>query len=227
MSEPTGKFEKLIQPILRIGVVDRFLHDQSFADLVTLCLGAFGNLVFVVFEAVLWWMDPSPWYGAMTIYFAALVVMGSLVAASTGSNGKLSWRTVAGACGVTLIALAVILAVIMYLCVVNGYVDPPPEFLVIAIAAFTFYNAIVAIITATKTRKGDLRQQTMLRVSIASTIGALLILEMQMFGTYAAIADPMVVFVTEAISGGVGALLLVLMGCSLLRKLHNGRTRSM
>ena len=222
MSEPTGKFEKLIQPILRIRVVDRFLHDQSFADLVTLCLGAFGNLVFVVFEAVLWWMDPSPWYGAMTIYFAAPVVMGSLVAASTGSNGKLSWRTVAGACGVTLIALAVIVAVIMYMCIVNGYVDPPPEFLVIAIAAFTFYNAIVAIINATKTRKGDLRQQTLLRVSIAGTIGALLMLEMQMLGTYAALTDPQTTMLLEAISGGVGTLLVLLMGCSPIAKLRTG-----
>jgi len=226
MNSPADKIKQLAQPVLRIGFVDRFLHDRSFADLVTLCLGAFGNLVFVVFDAVLWWMNPSPWNGAMTIYFAALMVMGSLVAASTGSNGKLSWRTAAAACGVTLIALAIIVAVVMYLGIVKGYVDPPHEFLVIGVAAFTFYNAIVAIITAAKTRKGDLRQQTLLRVSIASAIGALLILEMQMFGTYAAIADPMATVIIEAISGGVGALLMLLMGCSLLRKLHIERSRS-
>ena len=149
----------------------------------------------------------------MTIYFVALVVMNSLVAASTGSDGRLSWRVVAAACGATLVA-------IMYLCIVDGHNDVLPEFAIIALAAFTFYNAIVAIVIATKTRKGDLRQQTLLRVSIAGSIGALLILEMQMFGTYADLATPQLVMTTEAISGGIGALLLLLMGFSLILKLR-------
>lgn len=209
-----------VDKIRHIGFVDRFLHDQSFANLVMLCAGAFGNLVLAVFNGALLLMDPSPWLTAMTVYFVALVIMSALVAAATGSDGKLSWRTVAVACGVMLVALAAIVSAIMYLCIVEGHNDVLPEFAMIALAAFTFYNAIVAIITATKTMKGDLRQQTMLRVSIAGTIGALLILEMQMFGTYADLATPQLVMITEAISGGVGVLLLLLMGCSLIAKLR-------
>ena len=214
------KIEELAQPVLRIRLVDRFLHDPPFANLVTLCAGAFGNLALAIYNGAMWLMNPSPWSGAMTVYFVALVIMSSLVAASTGSNGKLSWRTVATACGPTLVALAAIVAVIMYLCIVDAHNDVLPEFAIIALAAFTFYNAIVAIVTATKTRKGDLRQQTLLRVSIAGSIGALLILEMQMFGTYADLATPQLVMVMEAISGGIGSLLLLLMGFSLLSKLR-------
>lgn len=210
----------LVDKVRRIGFVDRFLNDQAFANLVMLCAGAFGNLVLAVFNGALLVMDPSPWLAAMTVYFVALVIMSALVAAATGSEDKLSWRTVAAACGATLVVLAVIVAAIMYLCIVEGHNDVLPEFAMIVLAAFTFYNAIVAIITATKTRKGDLRQQTMLRVSIAGTIGALLILEMQMFGTYAYLATPQLVMITEAISGGVGTLLLLLMGCSLIAKLR-------
>lgn len=92
------------------------------------------------------------------------------------------------------------------------------EFAILALAAFTFYNAVVAIVTATKTMKGNLPQQTLLRVSMAGTIGALLILEMQMFGTYASLADPQPIVVMEAVSGAVGALLLLLMVCSLIAK---------
>lgn len=210
------KREEKTNPLLRIGVVNRFLHDQSFADTVTLCAGAFGNLVFAVFNGIMWRLDPTPWSGTMTVYFVALVIMSSLVAASTGSNAKLPWSIVAVVCGVTLVALAAIVAVIMYLCIVEGHNDAFPEFAMIALAAFTFYNAIMAIITATKTRKGDLRQQTLLRVSLAGVIGAILMLEMQMFGTYADLADPQLVVVTEAISGGVGTVLLLAMGCYLI-----------
>ena len=215
-----GKFEKLAQPVLRIRLVDRFLHDPPFANLLTLCAGAFGNLAFAVFNGVLWLMDSSLWSGAMTLYFVALVIMSSLVAASTGSDGKLSWRSAAAVCGVTLVALAVILAAIMYLCIAEGHNDALPEFVMIAVAAFTFYDVVVAIVTATKTMKGDLRQQTLLRVSLAGMVGALLILEMQMFGTYADLVDPQVVVVMEAVSGGVGSLLVLLMGFSLILKLR-------
>ena len=215
-----GNKETLVQRVLRIGFVDRFLHDPSFSQLVTLCLAAFGMLALALFNGVMWLISPTIWSGAMTIYFVALVIMNSLVAASTGSNGRLSWRVVAAVCGVTLIALAVIVSVIMYLCIVDRHNDVLPEFAIIALAAFTFYNAIVAIVIATKTRKGDLRQQTLLRVSSAGSIGALLILEMQMFGTYADLATPQLVMTTEAISGGIGALLLLLMGFSLISKLR-------
>lgn len=61
----------------------------------------------------------------------------------------------------------------MYQCIADGHNDVFPEPAMIALAAFTFYNVIVAIINATKSRKGDLRQQTLLRVSIAGAIGAL------------------------------------------------------
>ena len=37
-----------------------------------------------------------------------------------------------------------------------------------------------------------------------------------MFGTYADLADPQLVVVMEAISGGVGAVLLLSMGCYLI-----------
>ncbi len=222
-----GKIEKLVQPVLRIGFVDRFLHDPPFADLVILCAGAFGNLAFAVFNGVLWRMNSSMWLEAMTIYFVALVIMSSLVAASTGSGGKLPWRVTAAVCGLTLVALAVIVAVIMCLCIVEGHNDALPEFAMIAVAVFTFYNVIVAIVNATKTMRGDLRQQTLLRVSLAGAIGALLMLEMQMFGTYADLADPLLVVVMEAISGGVGVLLVLMMGCSLLAKLRDKSIRSM
>ena len=215
-----NKSEKPAQPVQPIGLESGLLRSQPFADLVKLCADAFGNLALAVFNGVLCLMGPSLWLGAMTIYFVALVIMSSLVAASTGRNGKLSWQVVAAACGAMLIALAVIVAIIMYLCIAEGHNDVLPEIAMIAMAVFTFYNVIVAIVNATKMRKGDLRQQTLLRVSIAGAIGALLILEMQMFGTYADLADSQIIVITEAISGGVGTLLLLMMGCSLISKLR-------
>ena len=84
-----GKMEQLAARVKRIGFVDRYLHDPSFANLFTLCADSFGNFAFALFNAVLLLTNPSPWAVIMTLYFAALVIMSSLVAAGTGSNGKL------------------------------------------------------------------------------------------------------------------------------------------
>jgi hypothetical protein len=116
--------------------------------------------------------------------------------------------------------IVTLVAAIMYLCIVEGHNAALPEIAMIGVAAFTFYNVATAAITATRTRRGNLRQQTMLRVSVAGTIGAMLMLEMQMFGTYARLATPQLVAVMETVTGGVGALLVLLMGCSLLSKLR-------
>ena len=70
-----NRLKELAQPILRIGFVDRFIHDQPFADLIMWCIGSVVNLALAVFNGVLWVIDPSLWSAAMTIYFAALVVM--------------------------------------------------------------------------------------------------------------------------------------------------------
>lgn len=47
-------------------------------------------------------------------------------------------------------------------------------------------------------------------------------LEMQMLGTYASLTDPQSIMIIEAVSGGVGTLLVLLMGCSLITKLRTG-----
>ena len=46
-----------------------------------------------------------------------------------------------------------------------------------------------------------------------------------MFGTYAVLATPQLIMLAEAFSGGIGAVLVLLMGCSLLSKLRGERLR--
>lgn len=75
----------LVDKIRHIGFVDRFLHDQSFANLVMLCAGAFGNLVLAVFNGALLIMDPSPWLAAMTVYFVALVMITEAISGGVGT----------------------------------------------------------------------------------------------------------------------------------------------
>ena len=195
----------------------RLMQDVTFRDLVTRCAGTFLNLVLVVFNAVLAQAQNSLWNHAMAGYFAVLTIMGSIVAVCMRHSERISARRILAINGVCFIALAIALGVLMGVCVGQRERVQLPEAAMILMAAFTFGTTVVAVIDATRIHNGTPLQQVIARVSIASSIGALLVLEIQMLGTF---GDPagQLAFNIEVISGAVAVPLVLLMGGSLLRR---------
>ena len=193
------------------------MQNVTFRDLVIRCAGTFFNLVLVVFNAVLAQAQNSLWNHAMAGYFAVLTIMGSIVAVCVRHSERISARRILVINGVCFIALAIALGVLMGVCVGQRERVRLPEVAMILMAAFTFGTTVVAVIDATKIHNGTPLQQVVARVSIASSIGALLVLEIQMLGTF---GDPagQLAFHIEVISGAVAVPLVLLMGGSLLRR---------
>lgn len=121
-------------------------------------------------------------------------------------------------CGISIIVLAVAIAFIMYRVIGDLCNDVFHPFATIALAAFTFATAAKAIFDATKARHGDSHQQAFLRISVASMLGALMMLEQQMLGTFGELTDTLTATTIEGVSGAVVVLLLLAMGVSLLAK---------
>ena len=195
----------------------RLVRDAPYRDLVIRCAGTFFNLALAVFNAVLAQMQHSLWNHAMAGYFAVLTIMGSIVAVCVRHSERISARRILAINGVCFIALAIALGVLMGVCVGQRERVRLPEVAMILMAAFTFGTTVVAVIDATKIHNGTTLQQVVARVSIASSIGALLVLEIQMLGTF---GDPagQLAFIIEVISGAVAVSLVLLMGGSLLRR---------
>ena len=190
------------------------MQNVTFRDLVIRCAGTFFNLVLVVFNAVLARAQNSLWNHAMAGYFAVLTIMGSIVAVCVRHSERISARRILVINGVCFIALAIALGVLMGVCVGQRERVQLPEAAMILMAAFTFGTTVVAVIDATRIHNGTPLQQVIARVSIAS---ALLVLEIQMLGTF---GDPagQLAFNIEVISGAVAVPLVLLMGGSLLRR---------
>lgn len=195
----------------------RLVRDEPFRDLVIRCAGTFFNLVLVVFNVVMAQGKSSLWNHAMAGYFCVLTILGSYIAICMQHPKQHSAHRILRTCGFCLCALAIAFGVLMGVCIGEQHSERLNEIMVIALATLTFATTTIAVVDATRIHNGSPMQQAIARVSVASAIGALLVLEIQMLGTF---GDPtsQLAFVIEAISGAVAVLLVLLMGFSLLRK---------
>lgn len=206
-------------------IVDRTLRNPQFMKDAPLCVEALVNFVLAVFNVVVGIIESSLWPFTMAAYFAILCIMGSYVAACSIKPERHSERSVMAVCGICILALAVSITFVQFLNISESHNEPFHPFAMIGMAAFTFLTAVIAIVDATKARKGNGYQQAFLRISIASMLGAMIVLEMHMLGTHAELTDASTTFALEAATGAVMVLLLVLMGISLLLKSRKANAR--
>ena len=194
------------------------LRDRQFMKAAPLCGGAAMNFTLAVFNGVVGFSQPSLWTLSMAAYFAVLCLMGSYVAVCTLKPERHSARSVMAVCGACIIILAASIAFLKYVTISESHNEELHPIVMIGMAAFTFATAAIAIVDATKARKGNGYQQAFLRISIASMLGAMMVLENQMLGTFAEPGEAATTFAIEAASGAAVVLLLLLMGVSLIRK---------
>lgn len=202
----------------RRSLIDLTLRNQQFMQVAPRCIGAVMNAVLAIFNGVVGFSQSSLWEQSMAVFFAILCFMGSFAAACSVKPERHSARSVMVVCGVSIIVLAASMAFIKYLIIGKLHYDALHPYAMILLAAFTFVTAAIAIVDAFKARNGNGYQQAFLRISIASMLGAIMTLEMQMLGTFAGPADASTAFGIETASGVVFVLLLLLMGVSLITK---------
>ena len=199
-------------------IVNATLRNPQFMGVAPLCVEALANGALAVFNCVLGISLSSLWTLSMAAYFAVLCIMGSYVAACTVKPERHTVKRVMVVCGVCIFALAVAIAFFKFMTISESHNDVLDPVVMIGTAAFTFATAVIAIVNATKARKGDGYQQAFLRISIASMLGAMMVLEMQMLGTFAELTDASTTFAIEAASGAVVVALLLSMGIWLIAK---------
>ena len=118
--------------------------------------------------------------------------------------------------GLGLLLLAVILAVIVTITISDAVGKTYDIVVMISIATFTFIVVGKAMVNAFQAhRKGDLLSIMLRNISLASAVGSVLSLERSMLGTFGSSTDQFT-YVMEGISGLVGFVIVVLLGCSMI-----------
>ena len=199
-------------------LTDLTLRNRQFMKVAPRCIGAISNASLALLNGMVGFSQPSLWEQTLAGYFAILCFMGSFVVACSVKPDRHSERTVMIVCGIAIIVLAAAIAFVKYLIIGESHQEPYPPIVMLFFVTFAFITAAITIVDAFKARNGNGYQQAILRISIASMLGAMTITEMQMLSTFGTPADAFAAFGIETASGAVFVLLLLLMGISLIAK---------
>lgn len=143
-----------------IPIVNRYLNDNQFRAQVSIYLSLINNTIYSVFYAVTAFIQQSYWLMAMAFYNFALTAMRFMLAKNYKSIKKendikdrfirefKSYRL----CGILMLIMSATMTGIIELLIVDGK-KAGGEIVTIAIAAYTFYCFIIAIINVFKFRK--------------------------------------------------------------------------
>ena len=175
-----------------------------------------GYSVFLIVMAVLY--DPV-WYGSLAAYYVLLGAIRAVVIRRDGRRGKgapegveLQKRRLKtyGICGAFLVALSAAMSVAVAQMVVSGRGSGNPEWVVIAIAAYTFYKAISAIANFVKAKKrDDLTAKALRVIGLSDALVSVMSLENAMLSAF---GEGDELFVLKAVTGFAVCALTVALG---------------
>lgn len=168
---------------------NRYLTDAAFRTHVSLYLSLGINVLYAGLNVFFYFMNQSNWFLVLTIYYIILSAMRFLLVRYVQFHGigkeRLGELKRARLCSIILLNLNFVLsgAVLMILYQNKGY--EYPGILIYAMAAYTFYTTIFAIINLVKYRKYKSPVMTASKIiSLSSALVSMLSLETAMFSQF-------------------------------------------
>lgn len=168
---------------------NRYLTDAAFRTHVSLYLSLGINVLYVGLNVFFYFMNQSNWFLVLTIYYIILSAMRFLLVRYAQFHGigkeRLGELKRARLCSIILLNLNFVLSgsVLMILYQNKGY--EYPGILIYAMAAYTFYTTILAIINLVKYRKYKSPVMTASKIiSLSSALVSMLSLETAMFSQF-------------------------------------------
>lgn len=186
----------------------KFARVLQAHPLLPACLTTGWNLLYALLNGVLGIQNQSYWFSAMFAYHAILGTM-RFVTLTRGRRSRQSGCTVMTLTGVVMLLLAVTLAGITALTIIERRTTAFHEIVVIAAATYTF-TAVGWTITSTVKahRQPEPLTMTLRNISCASAVGSMLTLERTMLSTFGDVSSP--ASQTMLILSGAGGFLLVI-----------------
>lgn len=187
-------------------------NPESFSKLKRIAV-LLWNLLYALFNGIIglkyhnyWFISMGAWY--MILYLLRLLVL---------TDGK-AVKNRRRAAGFGICQLAVVLAGIICMGIVERRNPVRNEIIMIAMALYTFVTMTFAIINTIKAgKKKDELLEIEKNVSLVSAIGSMLSLERGMLGTFGDASDKLTL-ILEATSGAAAFIVVMLIGISLIRR---------
>ena len=209
--------KKLVSLLERSAPGARLAQDASYRAAVFAAFGLCVNLAYAVFNGVYGFMGGSYWFITLFAYYASLAVMRFYTVTFALRGGKRrTERSVMAFCGGWLCFLAVVVAGVTCLTIATARDDARPMIVMLALAAYTFWKAVMAIVNIVRARKKKQPLLITLRnIGCADAAMSMLILEHAMLSTFGDGTSGFARTMDAAVGAGVFLIVLTL-GVGLL-----------
>lgn len=191
------------------------LEDYGYRTIVFSIFSLIFNLAYVAFVAALAFMTRSAWYISITAYYLALILMkGNVFYSKKRHNTERKKARAFRFCGIMFIFLTIAFSGIMVLIYTTDMRFEYAGLLIYAIAAYTFYRLVLAIINIFKAKKhDDLYVQSIRHINLASALISIVVLQVAMFQAF----SPQSNFgLANGLTGGVVSAIILVLGIFMI-----------
>jgi len=194
---------------------ERLIQDRRFRLILFAVANMGVNLLYALFCAVVALVSRSYWFLAMAAYYAVLglLKLGAVFSQRQGRSPRRSLLVT----GLGLLCLSCILAGIISLSISDAVGRAYHLYVMLAIAAFTFFTFIKAVVNAIRARKSrDISLILLRNISLSAAAGSILSLQRSMLSTFGDKSGHFAL-VMEASVGMAAFLLVVFLAFSMIR----------
>ena len=212
--------KKLIGQLERTSIGRRAVQDGRFRVVLITCAVLGINLAYAIYNGIIGFVYTSFWFISLFIYYSILSVMRFYaVTFEFRDGGKRTEYSVMRFCGALLCFLAIVLSGMVCLSITSERDASRHQIIMIAIAAYTFWKAITAVINIIKASKKIAPLLITLRnISCADAAVSILTLQHSMLSTFGDGFNRTAAIMDAATGAGAFAVILIMGICMLAAK---------
>lgn len=225
-------------------IVDTLVNDKRRRAVITTLPGMGLNLIYAIFNGAVGIIDNSVWYVSLAVYYTLLCAMRVIsvsYARKVYDTGLISgllhgdknveydyaaeekaWK-VFGSCGVMLAIMSVALIGAVIMLVIGEGGKSYPGLMIYAVATYTFYKMVIAIINMIKVRKQkSILLGTLRNISYADALVSMLALQSAMFNSFGQDSGEMIP-ITNALFGAGVCIMIFALGIYMVYQARHKR----
>lgn len=205
---------KLLQ---KFKFTNTLLENHGYRTIAFSIVGFVWNCAYVAFMGILAIMTKSAWYISITAYYLILTWMKANIFYSkkkynTEEKKARAYRF----CGIMFMLLMIAFSGVIVLIYTTNMYFEYAGLVIYAVAAYTFFKLVRAIISAVKSRKDDnLYFQSLRNINLVATIISIIVLQVAMFQAFAPQHNQSI---ANGLTGGGVALVIIVLGIYMIIK---------
>ena len=202
--------ENIIRSMQKNKFTDKLLKDYGYRTIAFGVISLILNVTYISFVLVMAIMSKTAWYFTITVYYVVLAFMKGNVFHSKRKYGtEIKEARAFRFSGIMFVVMTIVFSGVIVLIYKANHYFEYAGLLIYAVAAFTFYKLILAIINIFKARKHDsLYIQNIRNINLANALISIIMLQVAMFQAFSPESN---LGIANALTGaGVSAIILVI-----------------